>query len=60
MKFFYCIKVTAGFAIASRRRLMFHSDFVDAVGTGTTMNTVQLTNGFTWVINAYYLLYFRV
>jgi len=39
---------------------MVHSDFIDAVGTGTTMNTVQLTNGFTWVINAYYLLYFRV
>lgn len=58
MKNFYSIKVTARFAIASRRRLMLHSDF-DAVGTGTTMNTVQLTNGFTWVINAYYLLYFR-
>lgn len=39
---------------------MFHSDFIDTVGSGTAMNAVQLTNGFTWVINAYYLLYFKV
>lgn len=58
MNFFYSTKVTARFAVASWKRLMFHSGFTD--GKGRTINTVQLTNGFTWVINAYYLLYFRV
>lgn len=59
LKFFISLKEHK-FAIASWRRLMLHYDFIDTVGAGTARNAVQLTNGFTWVINAYYLLYLSV